>query len=84
MNAPQVKPQRVQKVTKQHPAAARVVVARRVVAIAWMASRHQHSVSTNLKSLNQQVEIDPPSARQPDNADVRGVFQARGAGEVRP
>ena len=82
VNPPQVEAQRVQQFAEQNPAAAGVVVAGRVVAIARMAAGDQHGVGANLEGLDDQVEVDPPRARQADDAHVGRIFQAGRARQV--
>ena len=71
----------------QHPPehlepAQRLVVALDVMAIARMAAADEHAVGAFGEGLEDELRVHAARAHQADDPDIRGVFQARDAGQV--
>jgi len=75
MDALQVDADYVEQFAEHDPATTGVVVAGVVMAVARVAAGHQHGIRPDLEGLDDQVEIDPPRTRQPDDPDIRRILQ---------
>ena len=74
--------QGVEQFAEQNPSPPGVHVARSVVAVARMTARNKHCVGADLERLDDQVEIDPAGARQPNDANVGRILKPVGSRQV--
>jgi hypothetical protein len=73
----------VEQFAEKHPTAARVIVAGRVMAVARMTPGNDHRVRARLESFDNQVKVNATSAWKADNPNIRRVFKAIRARQIR-
>ena len=82
MNAVSIETERLQQFPKENPTPSSVKIATGVMAIAGMTTADQHCVGTGFEGFDDQVEVNPTGAGEPNDSQVRRILQSACACKV--